>query len=65
MTSTRCGISALELEREPGVTYETAWRMAHLIQIKLMTQDSEPLDSGNPSKCASVVYWLLGLDLPT
>ncbi len=48
MTSTRCGISAKQLERELGVTYKTAWRMAHLIRTKLMEQDSEPLDSGNP-----------------
>jgi hypothetical protein len=48
MTSTRCGISAKQLERELGVTYKTAWRMAHLIRHKLMTQDSEPFDSGNP-----------------
>src|SRR5688572_9746242 len=48
MTSTRCGISAKQLERELGVTYKTAWRMAHLIRHKLMEQGSEPLDSGNP-----------------
>src|ERR1019366_1039051 len=48
MTSTRCGISAKQLERELGVTYKTAWRMAYLIRNKLMTQDGGPLDSGNP-----------------
>ena len=48
MTSTRCGISAKQLERELGVTYKTAWRMANLIRNKLMAQDTEPLDSGNP-----------------
>jgi transposase len=48
MTSTRCGISAKQLERELGVTYKTAWRMAHLIRHQLMTQGTEPLDSGNP-----------------
>ena len=43
MTSTRCAISAKQLERELGVTYKTAWRMANLIRNKLMAQDNEPL----------------------
>jgi transposase-like protein len=43
MVSTRCGISAKQLERELGVTYKTAWRMAYLIRNVLMTQDNEPL----------------------
>jgi transposase len=46
MTSTRCGISAKQLERELGVTYKTAWRMANLIRTQLMTQDVEPLGGG-------------------
>lgn len=43
MTSTRCGISAKQIERELGVTYKTAWRMCHLIRKELMPQDTERL----------------------
>lgn len=44
MASTRCGISAKQLEREIGVTYKCAWRMFHLIRTQLMGQETtEPL----------------------
>jgi transposase len=48
MTSTRCGISAKQIERELGVTYKTAWRMAHLIRHRLMVQDALPFTNGQP-----------------
>ena len=46
MTSTRCAVSAKHIERELGVTYKTAWRMANLIRNDLMDQGGEPPLSG-------------------
>ena len=47
MTSTRHGVAAKELERQLGVTYKTAWRMAHELRKLMMTaDDGAPLGGG-------------------
>ena len=46
MASTRCGVSAKQLERELGVTYKTAWRMFNLIRNEVMADDPEGPLSG-------------------
>ena len=41
MCANKNGVAALELKRQLGVTYKTAWRMAHAIR-KLMEDDTDP-----------------------
>jgi transposase-like protein len=43
MGSTRCGISAKQIQRETGVTYKTAWRMFRLIR-SLLSEEGLPLE---------------------
>jgi transposase len=72
MTSTRCGISAKQLERELGCTYKTAHRIFKMIRTQLMTQDDEdPLEGqvemdetyyGGKPRLADKAQWK---DLPT
>lgn len=41
MGSTRCGISAKQIQRETGVTYKTAWRMFRQIRSLLSEADMQ------------------------
>ena len=43
MDSTRCGISAKQIQRETGVTYKTAWRMFRQIR-SLLSEDGLQLE---------------------
>jgi transposase len=43
MGSTRCGISAKQIQRECGVTYKTAWRIFNQVR-KLLSDDGEKLE---------------------
>jgi transposase-like protein len=54
MSSTRCGISAKQLEREIGVTYKTAHRMFKQIR-SLLGDDDEPPLSGDVE--VDETYW--------
>ncbi len=52
MGSTRCGISAKQIQRETGVTYKTAWRMFKQIRTLM----SEELSLEGPSVEVDEMY---------
>jgi hypothetical protein len=45
-TTTRNGVAAKELQRQLGVTYKTAWRMAHLIREHMAEIDGDGMLGG-------------------
>ncbi|HEX3665124.1 MAG TPA: transposase [Rhizomicrobium sp.] len=47
MTSTRHGVAAKELERQLGVTYKTAWRIAHELRKLMAASDRKGKLSGH------------------
>ncbi len=47
IASTRCGISAKQLERELGVTYKTAHRMMKKVRTELMNDEGDDQLSGD------------------
>jgi transposase len=58
-TTTRHGVSAKELERQLGVTYKTAWRMAGLIRQHMADVDGEaPI--GGPGTHVEIDETLVG-----
>lgn len=55
MASTRCGISAKQIQRETGVTYKTAWRMFK--QIRTMLEDKTPIGGRGQKVEADETYY--------
>jgi transposase len=58
-TTTRHGVSAKELERQLGVTYKTAWRMAGLIREHMANVDGAKA-IGGPGTAVEVDETLVG-----
>lgn len=58
-TTTRNGVAAKELERQLGVTYKTAWRMADMIRKHMAVVDGED-HLGGAGKVVEVDETLIG-----
>ena len=58
-TTTRHGVSGKELQRQLGVTYKTAWRMAKLIREHIADVDGEA-PVGGPDTAVEVDETLVG-----
>ncbi len=57
MCASKKGISAKQLERMLGVTYKTAWFMAHRIREAMKTNPDGLLGSGGGTVEADETYW--------
>jgi transposase len=55
MSSTRCGVSAKQIQRETGVTYKTAWRM--LKQIRSMLSEEGPIGGAGKGVEVDEMYY--------
>lgn len=58
-TTTRNGVAAKELQRQLGVTYKTAWRMAHLIREHMAVVDGDDA-LGGPFKTVEIDETYIG-----
>src|SRR5436853_2759656 len=54
MGSTRCGISAKQIQRETGVTYKTAWRIFR--QIRSLLSEPDMQLEGEPIEVDEMYY---------
>lgn len=57
MCSSKKGISAKQLERTLGVTYKTAWFMAHRIRKAMEIEPEGPLGGGNEPVEVDETFW--------